>query len=191
MVGKALQETENHFPRPVWGTQLKERLYFRMIPGLWNATGYLYKKEETTYEELLDATKEAELEFTESKGVSARLKAIGVTDKGENSKIQELNNCIENLTATLKANNIKPKSASAPCSLAKKPNGNGGSPKSKGPEVTSHGPFRPGKKPIQCYKCGGWGHTWRDCPSLGNIDWRRLEGDEPPLAGKEAPNNTS
>ena len=75
---------------------------------------------------MLDAAKEAELEFTESKGASARLKAIGVVDKNENSKIQELNNRIENLTATLKANNAKPKSASAPCSPAKKSNGGGG-----------------------------------------------------------------
>ena len=191
-------QLENHYKKlkatfPDWygGTQLKEKLYFGMIPGLRNATRYLYKKEETTYEELLDTAKEPELEFTKSKGASARLKAVGVIDKSKNSKIQEFNNHIENLTATLKVNNVKPKSASALCSPAKKPSGNGGPPKSKGPEVTSHGPFRQGKKPIQCYKCGGWGHTWRDCPSLGNIDWRRLQGDELPPAGKEAPNNTS
>ena len=34
-----------------------------MIPGLHNATRYLYKKQGTTYEQLLDAAKEAELEF--------------------------------------------------------------------------------------------------------------------------------
>ena len=173
------------------GAQLKERLYFGMIPGLRNATRYLFKQDDTTYEELLDAAKEAELEFTESKGASARLKAIGVVDKNENSKIQELNNRIENLTATLKANNVKPKSASAPCSPAKTSNGGGGPPKTKGPEITSHGPFRQGKKPLQCYRCGGWGHGWRECPSPGNINWRRLKGDKPPPEGKEAPNSTS
>ena len=102
-----------------------------MIPGLRNATRYLFKQEDTTYEELLDAAKEAELEFTESKGASARLKAMGVADKNEHSKIQELNNRIENLTATLKANNVKPKSASAPCSPAKKSNGGGGNTENK------------------------------------------------------------
>ena len=189
---------ENHykklkavFPERYGGAQLKERLYFGMIPGLRNATRYLFKQDDTTYEELLDAAKEAELEFTESKGASARLKAVGVVDKNENSKIQELNNRIENLTATLKANNVKPKSASAPCSPVKKSSERGGVPKMKGPEITSHGPFRQGKKPLQCYRCGGWGHGWRECPSPGNIDWRRLQGDEPPPEGKEAPNNTS
>ena len=69
---------ENHykklkaaFPDRYRGTQMKERLYFGMIPGLRNATRYLYKQDETTYEELLDAAKEAELEFTESKGATA------------------------------------------------------------------------------------------------------------------------
>ena len=69
------------------GAQLKERLYFGMIPGLRNTTRYLSKQDDTTYKELLDAAKEAELEFTESKGASARLKAVGVVDKNENSKI--------------------------------------------------------------------------------------------------------
>ena len=122
-----------------------------MIPGLRNATRYLFKQDDTTYEELLDAAKEAELEFTESKGASARLKAMGVVDKNKNSKIQKLNNRIENLTATLKANNVKPKSASTPCSPTKKSNGGGGPPKTKGPETTSHGPFRQGKKLLQYY----------------------------------------
>ena len=123
---------ENHykklkaaFPDRYGGTQLKERLYFGMIPGLRNATRYLYKQDETIYKELLDAAEEAELEFTESKGTTARLKAA-VIEKGDNSKFQELNNRIEYLTATLKANNVKSKSASAPSSPAKKSTGNGG-----------------------------------------------------------------
>ena len=111
-----------------------------MIPGLRNATRYLFKQDDTTYEELLDAAKEAELEFTKSKGASARLKAMGVVDKNENSKIQELNNRIENLTATLKGNNVKPKSASAPCSPAKKSNGGGGPPKQRDPRPPVMGP---------------------------------------------------
>ena len=126
--------SENHykklkavFPECYGGAQLKERLYFGMIPGLRNATRYLFKQDDTTYEELLDAAKEAELEFTKSKGASARLKAMGVVDKKENSKIQELNNRIENLTATLKAKALK-----APCSPAKKSNGGGGATKNKG-----------------------------------------------------------
>ena len=59
------------FPDRYGDAQLMERLFFGMIPGLCNATRYLYKKQGTTYEQLLDAAKEAELEFTESRGISA------------------------------------------------------------------------------------------------------------------------
>ena len=97
-----------------------ERLFFGMIPGLHNATRYLYKKQGTTYEQLLDAAKEAELEFTESRGISVRMKAVGVTEKADSAKLQELNNRIDTLTATLKANTVKQKSASAPNSPIKK-----------------------------------------------------------------------
>ena len=134
------------FPHWYGDEQLKERLFFSMIPGLRNATRYLYKKAGTTYEQLLDMAKEAELQFSESKGVSGRIKSVGVVEKAKASKLQELNNQIDDLTATLMASNLKPKSARAPSSLAKKCNENGNQPpKSKDPEITSHGPFQGGK----------------------------------------------
>ena len=61
------------------------------------------------------------------------MKAVGVTEKADSAKIQELNNRLDNLTATLKANTVKQKSASAPNSPAKKRNDSGNNPpKSKG-----------------------------------------------------------
>ena len=182
------------FPDRYGDAQLKERLFFGMIAGLRNATRYVYKQPDASYEVLLKATKEAELEFTESRSVAARMKAVGVLEKGEGNKLQELNNKIENLAATLKANNVRKidqKSASAPCSPMKQIQQSQGPPKSKGSEVTSHGPFRQGRRPIQCHKCGGWGHGWKDCPSPGNIDWRRWTGDNPPPVVKEVPRNQS
>ena len=62
----------------------------------------------------------AKLEFTESKGVVARIKSVEVVEKTEASKLQELNKRVDTLTATLKASNLKPKSASAHVSPAKK-----------------------------------------------------------------------
>ena len=89
----------------------------------------------TTYEQLLDMAKEAELEFTESREVSARMKSVGVVEKTDASKLQELNNRIDNLTVTLKANNLWPKSASARSLPAKKLNNNSNPPpKVKRPE---------------------------------------------------------
>ena len=49
--------------------------------------------------------------------------------------------------------------------------------KMKGPAVSAAGPFK-GKngKPIHCWCCGGWGHTSRECPTQGNVNWRELSG---------------
>ena len=177
------------FPDRYRDAQLMERLFFGMIPGLWNATRYLYKKMGMTYEQLLDAAKEAELELTESRGIAAQMKAVGMAEKSDAAKLQELNNRIDTLMATIKANAVKPKSASAPNSPLKKRNENGNNPlKSKGPETTSHGPFRGGKKPLQCYKCGGWGHGWRECPSPGKHRLEEVEGGRTSSSRKGGPN---
>ena len=78
------------FPERYGDAQLKERLFFGMIAGLRNATRYVYKQLEATYEMLLKAAKEAELEFTESKNVTARVKAVGVVEKNKNPKLQQI-----------------------------------------------------------------------------------------------------
>ena len=35
---------------------------------------------------------------------------------------------------------------------------------------------KPGQKPIKCYRCDGWGHGWKECPTLENLNWRELVG---------------
>ena len=46
--------------------------------------------------------------------------------------------------------------------------------KLKGPQPSASGPSTPTDKSMQCFKCGGWDHGWRNCPSKGNINWREL-----------------
>ena len=36
--------------------------------------------------------------------------------------------------------------------------------------------LKPGQKPIKCYSSEGWGHGWRECPTLENLNWRELVG---------------
>ena len=33
-----------------------------------------------------------------------------------------------------------------------------------------------GQKPIKCYRCDGWGHGWKECPTPENLNWRELIG---------------
>ena len=46
---------------------LKERLFYGMTQHLWNLIRYLYKKPDTTYEELMMSAKEAEAEWIDNK----------------------------------------------------------------------------------------------------------------------------
>ena len=36
--------------------------------------------------------------------------------------------------------------------------------------------LRPGKNPLQCFRCEGWGHGWHECLTLENFNWRELKG---------------
>ena len=38
------------------------------------------------------------------------------------------------------------------------------------------GVSKPGQKPIKCYRCDGWGHGWKECPTPENLNWRELVG---------------
>ena len=42
--------------------------------------------------------------------------------------------------------------------------------KGQGLTKSAGGPFKNGQKPYQCYNCGGWGHSYRECLSQGGID---------------------
>ena len=39
--------------------------------------------------------------------------------------------------------------------------------KREGSTTSVTGPFKNGQKPYQCYNCGGWEHSYRQCPSQG------------------------
>ena len=51
----------------------------------------------------------------------------------------------------------------------------------RGPETSAAGPFREadGSRPIQCFRCRGWGHPKRLCPSHLNYTWGKVAWDNP------------
>ena len=85
----------------------------------------------------------------------------------------------------------KPKQNNGGTTLQKTKDGgkNGGNIyKGQEPTTTSAGPFKPGQKLFQCYRCGGWEHSYKQCPSQGGIDWRTLNGAKVPQSPYKGPN---
>ena len=98
----------------------------------------------------------------------------------EKKELDELKERLDKLQATVKSAMVKtkkdkkktPKVSPRKDDLRKA---------TKGPHTSSAGPFRPDQKPIQCYKCEGWGHGWRECATKGNVDSGRVHGDPAPM----------
>ena len=70
---------------------------------------YLYKKPNTTYEELMMSAKEAEAEWIDNK---VRVKSIVASEDPGKKEREELKQRIEKLTESVKAANLQTKSAS-------------------------------------------------------------------------------
>ena len=139
----------------------------------------MYTKESTTYDSLLAVIKEAESEWNESKN-QVRIKSAVVPDRED--EMEELKKRLDKLTATVKLSNVKEKQK------GNKNKSPGNSPRkdekrklSRGPGTSSAGPFKPQQRPIQCYKCEGWGHGWRECATKGNVDSGRVREEPTPI----------
>ena len=123
-----------------------------MTQHLRDSLRYLYKRKDTTYEELLATAQEAELEWMNN---STPMKETHVKDPGKGER-EILNRSVDKLTHQVRE---------IPHAKVKE---------SKGMKINSHGPFREGQHPVQCYKCGGCGHFRRECPTSGNVKWEML-----------------
>ena len=137
----------------------------------------------------MEAEKEKSMEM---KVTSLKIKSTVV--EGEPTCIQELRRKIAALTMVVKSltmSGAKPKQSDGGTIPQKmKDNGkNGGNGyRGQGPTTTSASPFKPGQKPFQCYHCWGWGHSYKQCPSKGAIDWRTLNGAKVPPSPNKGPN---
>ena len=176
---KAFKKLQDLFPDRYQQRQLKEWLFHSMNQQTRDSMRYLYDQKTTTYEVLLAAMKVAETEWQESRG-QYRMKQAMVTDTNE---LQELKERMDKLQATVKSTTAKQEKEKkkTPKSSPRKED-----PRKtcKGPQTSSAGPFQPGQKPMQCHKCQGWGHGWRECATKGNVDWGRVRGELTPTVQK-------
>ena len=163
--------------------QLKERVFQGMHPHLRDSMRFLYMKEEVGYEEFLATVYEAETEGTEGKVLNVKAKAMTVekvVDKNEPTDLQDIKQQIESLATIMKSTtvgNVKIKEGEG-VSSPKKKEVFQNSPKKtfQGSPQKGKGISKPGQRPIKCYRCDGWGHGWKECPTLENLKWRELVG---------------
>ena len=174
---------------------LKERLFHGMNQQLRDSIRFCYKRGETTYEELFQEVVEAEKEKSMGMKITS-LKVKSAVVEEEQTGIQELRKKIDALTTVVKSstmNGARPKQNSGGTTPQKMKDGRkneGNGYKGRGPATTSAGPFKPGQKPFQCYHCGGWGHSYKQCSSQGGINWRTLNGAGVPPSPNKGPNPT-
>ena len=173
---------------------LKERLFYGMTQHLRDSMRYLYKRADTTYDEQLLTAKEAECEWLEHR--TTKMKQTTVGEEVDQKEREEIKVRLDKLAETVKAASFQrrppPKRKTSP---RKTPTGTPtsspqNSPRNpgKGPGISSAGPFRSGRKPLQCFKCGGWGHVIHECATQENLDWRELSraGSPPKETGLES-----
>ena len=111
-------------------------------------------------------------------------------DPGKKER-EELKQRIKKLTESVKAANLQTKPASPRHKkLPRSPRTGRQSVNERGPEPMAAGPFHGNKRPLQCYKCGGWGHVARECPTAENLDWRGLMQADPPPEKAPGPEST-
>ena len=149
---------------------LKERLFHGMHQQLRDSIWFCYKQEETTYEELFREAVEAEKEKNaEMKVTSLKVKSAVVEE--EPTGIQELRKKIDALTTVVKSSTLggaklkQSNGGTTPQKMKENGKSNGNSYKGRGLATTSAGPFKPGQKHFYSYHCGGWGHSYKQCPS--------------------------
>ena len=140
-------------------------------------------KEDVGYEEFLAAVYDAETGGTGGKLLNVKAKAMTVemiTDSKEQNEIKDLKQQIESLTTNMKSTTIVNAKSSAVegISSPRKKEMLTNSPQKgfQGSPKKGKGPLKLRQKAIKCYRCDGWGHGWRECPTPENLNWRELVG---------------
>ena len=115
--------------------------------------------------------------------VNVKAKALTVekiVENRESNELKDLRQQIESVTTIMRSATIggnKPK-VRGEVSSPKKKEVSGASPQKlfQGSPRKMKGHLKPGQKPMKCYRCDGWGHGWRECPTPENLNWRELVG---------------
>ena len=174
--------------------QLRDRLFHGMSDKLRDSVRFLYSQPDCDFTKLLRAAMTCENEAASRASIKAKSLQVSVEDGEQvaNSGISSIREQLNQMSAILKGANFKPNNGFK----SQKNDKSDVRSKLKGPGISSVGPFRKGKRPVQCHRCNGWGHYKQQCPSKepaeGSKEWTNLHGEETkkggPLPQDQEPN---
>ena len=147
---------------------LKDRLFYGMSGDLRGSLRFLYTQEGVTYSQLLHEAHIAEIES--SKGISVKAKGLLETPSKEIEVLHDkgspvlavVEDKLDKLTAIVKS--VQDKKGQE---VKKTPK------KVKGYQNNMVNMLN-AAKPLQCWTCGGWGHTSRECHTQDTTHWKEL-----------------
>ena len=160
--------------------QLRDRLFHGMSDKLRDSVWFLYSQPDCNFTKLLRAAMTCENKAASRALIKAKSLQVSVDENEQvaRSGISSIREQLDQMSTILKGANFKPNNGFK----LQKNNKQDLRSKLKGPETSSVGPFRKGKRPVQCYRCNGWGHYKQQCPSKepveGSKEWANLNGEE-------------
>ena len=158
--------------------QLRDRLFHGMSDKLRDSVRFLYSQPGCDFNTLLKAAMTCENEAVSRASTRAKSMQVDTNESTEVAKtgISSIREELDQMNAILKGANFKNNNG------YKKRDKQDIRNKLKGPGTSAAGPFRRGKKPVQCYCCNGWGHYKLQCPNEepveGSKEWENLHGEE-------------
>ena len=140
-------------------------------------------KDDVGYEEFLAAVYEAENEETEGKVLTIGFQGYDSREghrRERKSELKDLKQQIKSLIMIMKSVTIgigKAKGREGIFSPRKKELlGSSPQKRMQGSPTKGKISLRSSQKPLQCFRCEGWGHGWHECPTPENFSWRELMG---------------
>ena len=143
-------------------SELRGRFFYGIHQTLRDSIRFLFERPSCSYVQLLKATREAELESQEGNCVILKKELVELVEPQKHRSFEEIKEKLDNLASIVKTTILG----------------------KKGNDVEKR---ERQNKPLRCYKCGGWGHISKGCPTSGNVDWRTLSGVRPPPEIKGTP----